>query len=147
MFGLGHFTIGNSWIATAFTYQANMPVWLGWIAVVALSLYLAVFPALAVLAAWRLFRANYGALVCGFAGCWIITEWLRSWVFSGFVWNPLGMAALGPFAQPGLASLAPWLGTYGLSGLVGMLAGSWLIALRRSGSIGAARCWFCCRSC
>jgi apolipoprotein N-acyltransferase len=30
-FGVGHFTIGNNWIATAFTYQANMPAWLGWV--------------------------------------------------------------------------------------------------------------------
>src|SRR4051795_7953405 len=46
-FGVGQFTIGLNWIATAFTFQAAMPAWLGWIAVVLLSLYLAVFPALA----------------------------------------------------------------------------------------------------
>ena len=34
LFGLGYFTLGNNWIATAFTYQAAMPAWLGWIAVV-----------------------------------------------------------------------------------------------------------------
>lgn len=28
-FGVGHFTIGLNWIATAFTYQAAMPAWLG----------------------------------------------------------------------------------------------------------------------
>ena len=50
LFGLGLFTIGNNWIAVAFTYQAAMPVWLGWAAVVALALYLAVWP---MLAAWR----------------------------------------------------------------------------------------------
>ena len=42
LFGVGHFTIGNNWIAVAFTFQAAMPAWLGWIAVVALALYLAV---------------------------------------------------------------------------------------------------------
>ena len=41
-FGLGQFTVGLNWIATAFTFQSNMPPWLGWIAVVLLSLYLAV---------------------------------------------------------------------------------------------------------
>src|SRR5687767_1694700 len=56
LFGLSHFTVGNYWIATAFTYQANMPKWLGSIAVVLLSLYLALFPALAALAAWLLSR-------------------------------------------------------------------------------------------
>ncbi len=131
LFGIGHFSLGNNWIATAFTFQAKMPFWMGWIAVVGLSLFLAIYPALAALGAWRFARTNYGALVTGFAGCWIITEWLRSWVFSGFAWNPLGMAALGPFARPGLAVLAPWLGTYGLSGLVVLLAGAWLIALLR----------------
>src|SRR3546814_3438947 len=35
-FGVGHFAIGLNWIATAFTYQAAMPAWLGWIAVVLL---------------------------------------------------------------------------------------------------------------
>jgi apolipoprotein N-acyltransferase len=36
--GVGHFTLGLNWIATAFTFQANMPAWLGWIAVFLLSL-------------------------------------------------------------------------------------------------------------
>lgn len=136
LFGVGHFTVGNTWIATAFTYQANMPAWLGGIAVVGLSLYLAVFPALGTLAAWLLARrAPPGSplpLLLAFAGAWIVSEWLRSWVFTGFAWNPLGAAALGPFARPGLAAVLPWTGTYGLSGLVALLAGLWLLALRRS---------------
>ncbi len=131
LFGVGYFTIGNTWIATAFTYQSNMPAWLGWIAVVLLSLYLAVYPALAVLAARTFGKANYAAFILAFAAFWIVTEWMRAWVFTGFAWNPLGMAALGGFNRPGLASLAPWLGTYGLSGLVALLAGSWLIPTKR----------------
>ena len=51
-FGMGYFGLGLNWIATAFTYQAAMPAWLGWVAVVLLSLYLAVFPAIAASAAW-----------------------------------------------------------------------------------------------
>ena len=51
-FGVGHFVVGLNWIATAFTYQAAMPAWLGWIAVVLLALYLAVYPALAAWGAW-----------------------------------------------------------------------------------------------
>ena len=34
-FGMGQFVLGLNWIATAFTYQAAMPAWLGWVAVVA----------------------------------------------------------------------------------------------------------------
>src|SRR4051794_9274622 len=29
-FGFGQFVLGLNWIATAFTYQAAMPAWLGW---------------------------------------------------------------------------------------------------------------------
>jgi apolipoprotein N-acyltransferase len=130
LFGVGHFTLGNNWIATAFTYQANMPAWLGGIAVVLLSLYLAVFPLAAVVAAWLLNRRGWAPLIPGLAACWIIGEWLRGWICTGFAWNPLGMVALGGFSRPGLAALAPWLGTYALSGLVMLLASCWLLALR-----------------
>lgn len=138
MFGIGHFTLGNNWIATAFTYQANMPAWLGWIAVVLLSLYLAVYPLLGVVGGWWLghrfpnsTRAQPLALVLALAGGWIISEWLRSWVFTGFAWNPLGVAALGPFDRPGLAVILPWIGTYALSGVVVLLAGCWWLATKR----------------
>src|SRR6478609_4748931 len=46
-FALGQFVVGLNWIATAFTFQSAMPPWLGWVAVVVLSLYLAIYPALA----------------------------------------------------------------------------------------------------
>ena len=129
LFGVGHFTFGNGWIATAFTYQAEMPAWLGWIAVFLLALYLAVYPMLATLAAWAIARRGGGwALVLAFAGLWTITEWLRSWVFTGFVWNPLGMVTLGPWSRPGLALIAPWLGTYALSALAVLLGGCWWLA-------------------
>jgi len=129
LWGVGHFCLGNTWIATAFTYQAQMPPWLGWIAVFLLSLYLAVFPALAGCAAW-LVRGRPAALVAGFAAAWIVSEWLRGWVFTGFPWNPLGVAALGGFSRAGLAQVVPWLGTYALSGLVALLAGAWWLAWR-----------------
>ncbi|KHS46970.1 apolipoprotein N-acyltransferase [Novosphingobium subterraneum] len=130
LFGVGHFTVGNGWIATAFTYQAEMPTWLGWIAVFLLALYLAVFPALATWGGWWLANTRRAMLLPAFAAAWIVSEWLRSWVFTGFAWNPLAMVTLGGFERPGLALAAQWLGTYALSGLVVLLAGWWLFALR-----------------
>ena len=59
-FGVGQFVLGLNWIATAFTYQAAMPAWLGWVAVVLLSLYLAVYPAAAAGLAWRWGAAQPG---------------------------------------------------------------------------------------
>ena len=126
LFGVGHFIVGLNWIAKAFTFQAAMPVWLGYVAVVLLSLYLAVFPALAAIAAWSVGKARPWAFILALAGGWIITEWLRSWVFSGFIWNPLG-SVLVPTA---FAQSAIVIGTYGLAAIVVMMAGLTLMAGR-----------------
>ena len=89
-FAVGQFCIGLNWIATAFTFQAAMPAWLGWIAVVALSLYLAIYPMLATGLAWRIGRDRPAVLVLALAGAWIVNEWLRATMFTGFAWNPVG---------------------------------------------------------
>ena len=46
-FGFGNFAIGLNWIATAFTFQAAMPGWFGWVAVLIVALVMALYPALA----------------------------------------------------------------------------------------------------
>jgi apolipoprotein N-acyltransferase len=138
LFGVGHFTFGNQWIAVAFTFQAAMPIWLGYIAVFGLALYLAVYPALAAAGAyWINHRTTIALpdsggddekirstptlhLILAFAGLWIITEWLRSWVFTGYVWNPLSVVTL---SIPYLSQPATALGTYGLSGLMLLVVG------------------------
>lgn len=128
LFGLGQFVIGLNWIATAFTFQAAMPAWLGWIAVVLLSLYLAVYPMLATGVAWRIGRGNQLAMAVALAGAWALTEWLRAGVFTGFAWNPIG-AILVPTP---LLKLSALVGTYGLSALVVLLSAAvWLEAYRK----------------
>ena len=119
LFGWAHLTLANNWIATAFTHQAKMPEFLGWIAVPLLCIYLAIYPALAALAAQLLARRR-GILAFGtvFAGGWIVTEWMRGWAFTGYPWPPLGLILLGTSDNPGAAMILPWIGTYALSGLL-----------------------------
>ena len=122
-FGLGQFVAGLNWIATAFTFQAAMPPWLGWVAVVLVSLYLAVYPALAAGLAWRFGRDDRTVLVVVLGGAWAITEWLRGSIFTGFPWNP----AAAVLAPTPLITIGALIGTYGLSGLVVLLGGAiWL---------------------
>ncbi len=124
VFGWVHLTLANNWISTAFTHQAKMPEALGWIAVPLLCLYLAVYPGLAALVAnWA---ARRGSLLtfCGVFGAgWIVTEWVRSWAFTGYPWPPLGLILLGGWDSQGLAFLLPWVGTYALSGFAIIVAG------------------------
>lgn len=119
-FGLGHFIVGLNWIAGAFRFQEAMPVWLGWVAVVALSVYVAVYPAAAAGLAWRWGRPRGAVFVLVFAAAWIVTEYLRAVLFTGFAWNPLGVLLV-PTPGDGLAKL---IGTYGLSGCVVLVAGA-----------------------
>jgi len=125
--GLGNFCLGLNWIATAFTFQAAMPAWLGWVAVVLLSLYLALYPAFGCALGWWLGRGHRGATVVALAGAWVLNEWLRATLFTGFAWNPV--AAIWAPVWP-VAGVAAWVGTYGLSGLTMLLAGG-LLALGR----------------
>jgi len=113
-FGLGHFCVGLNWIATSFTYQAAMPAWLGWVAVVLLSVYLAIFPAFATGVAWLLAGRRRLALPPIFGAVWIVSELLRATLFTGFAWNPVA-AIWAPVAA--MRILTAWIGTYGLSGL------------------------------
>ena len=133
-FGFGNFVLGLNWIATAFTYQAAMPAWLGWIAVLLLSLYLAIFPAAAAGLAWRWGRRHLLVFVLLFAAAWIVTEWLRAVLFTGFAWNPIGVALL----PSGFSWLAPWLGTYGLSGAIALFAGALVMTVREQTARAAA---------
>ena len=121
LFGLTQFVLGLNWIATAFTYQAEMPAWLGWIAVVLLSIYLAVYPALAALGAWWIGRGRPIALVLAFAGLWTLTEWLRGWLFTGFPWNPVSSLTVDYGLLP---HGARFVGTYGFSGLLLIVPGA-----------------------
>ena len=118
-FGVGQFVVGLNWIATAFTYQSNMPTWLGWVAVVLLSLYLALYPMLAAGLAWRFGRDNRLTLVLVLAGGWAITEWLRGSMFTGFPWNP----AAAVLAPTPLITMGALIGTYGISAVVVLLGG------------------------
>jgi apolipoprotein N-acyltransferase len=127
-FGVGQFVVGLNWLATAFTYQSAMPPWLGWVAVVLLSIYLAVYPALATGLAWRFGRRERVVLVMVLGGAWAITEWLRGTMFTGFPWNPAA-AALAPTP---LIDITPLIGTYGLSMIAVLLGGAvWLEYYRK----------------
>ena len=128
LFGVGQFVVGLNWIATAFTFQAAMPAWLGWIAVVLLSFYLAVYPMLATGLAWRFGRDRPVALVLALAGGWAITEWLRATMFTGFAWNPIGAALI----DSSLLGASRWIGTYGLGTLTILSAGALWLAWRRA---------------
>ena len=92
---------------------------LGWLGLVLLTAYCALYPFLWLLALRWIFPACEGAAlparllaVAGLAGAWGLLEWTRATVLTGFGWLPLAASQTG---NPVLLSLCAWVGPTGLS--------------------------------
>ena len=90
-----------------------------------LAVFLGGFTTLWFLAArWalpRAVRAGAGTklmAVVGLAGLWVVSEWVRSWLFTGFPWLTL---AATQWQRPIMLTLCPYVGAYGVSFLLILL--------------------------
>ncbi|MFP6740291.1 MAG: apolipoprotein N-acyltransferase [Alphaproteobacteria bacterium] len=89
-FGFGHFMTGLYWFGHAMLTDPERFAWLVAPTILGASATLAVFPAMAALAA-RL-AAPRVPRVLMLALAWVAAEWLRSNLFTGFPWNLIGTA-------------------------------------------------------
>ena len=126
-FGFAAFAAGTYWIAITLHQFANMDWFLAGALVALLAAYCALYPALALWIAARFFRG--GARLLALPVLWVLGEWLRARLFTGFPWLATGYSQTGAF----LGAFAPWLGQYGV-GLAAAAAAAILAALavRRS---------------
>ena len=111
-FGLGHFVSGLYWIGIALMTDPERYAWLVAPAVLAISAGLALFPGLVALAA-RLCPPGVSRIL-GLALAWVVAEWLRGWLFTGFPWNLMGTVWA---SSDSMIQLAAYVGVFGL-GLV-----------------------------
>ncbi|MEO5344878.1 MAG: apolipoprotein N-acyltransferase [Magnetococcus sp. YQC-9] len=110
-FGLGHFAVGLLWLWSSLHLYGKIPAVATILLILLLAAILALYPALfgalfATLAARPLYKLGLAPAL------WVVTEWLRAHLFSGFFWNPLGQAW---DATPVLLQLADLGGVYLLS--------------------------------
>lgn len=108
-FGLGHFIAGTYWISISLLVDAARFAWMVPFAVIGISGYLALFPALAALLQ-HLSRTHGLGRILVFAAAWTVSEWLRGVVLTGFAWNLLGTVWVFSDAMIQLASVAGVLG-------------------------------------
>ncbi|HEY0666048.1 MAG TPA: apolipoprotein N-acyltransferase [Gallionella sp.] len=123
MFGVGLFAAGIGWIYVALHDYGYMPMPLALLAMLLFAAFLALFPALTGYVQARFKSANPVRLLAVMPAVWVLVEWLRGIIFTGFPWLTLGYAhSDGP-----LAGYAPLLGVYGVSLVAAVSAG--LLAL------------------
>ena len=138
-FGLGLFGAGIGWIYIALHDYGDMPFLLALIATVVFAAVLALFTALAGYAQGRLLAPAWVRMALVMPAAWVLLEWLRGLIFTGFPWLALGYSQAA--ASP-LAGYAPLIGVYGVSLVVaissGLLALLWHARWTRQGKAAIA---------
>lgn len=118
VFGLGLFGAGASWVYISIHEFGFMPAPLAAFLVFLFVAYLALFPALAGWLQARLSKPGIYRLLFAAPVFWVLMEWLRGWLMTGFPWLNLGYSQ----SDSLLMSLAPLVGVYGISLVIGILA-------------------------
>ena len=119
-FGLGFFSTGIGWIYVALHDYGDMPMLLAFPATMLFAAFLALFPALVGYAQARFRAPNWSRAIGVMPATWILIEWLRGMIFTGFPWLTLGYA----HSDSPLAGYAPVLGVYGVSLAAAVSAGA-----------------------
>ncbi|QYJ72491.1 apolipoprotein N-acyltransferase [Shewanella sp. FJAT-51649] len=122
-FGFGCFAVGISWVHVSMDTFGGLPLAASVGLMALLALYLALYPALTGLGLAWLTRTNTPSLwrnLLLFPALWVLTEWARGWVMTGFPWIWAGYSQ----TQGPLKELASIIGALGLSFLIAMLAGA-----------------------
>ncbi len=132
-FGLGLFLAGVSWVYISLHDYGAMPAALAAVATLLFCAFLALYPALVGYAQARFAGPVALKQLLLIPALWVLTEWLRGWIFTGFPWLTFGYSQA---ASP-LRGYAPVAGVFGLSWLVWLCAALLLALARRQGR-GAA---------
>lgn len=123
-FGIGFFGSSVSWVYISMHRFGGMSMLLAGLATMLFVVVLALFIALQGYLANKAFTHKNIRLLLVYPVVWVVFEWLRAVLFTGFPWVFLGYSQLSsPFA-----GFAPILGVYGVS-LACVFSSAWLVYL------------------
>lgn len=112
LFGIGLFSVGVSWIYISIHIYGNSPLWLAIIITILFIAFLSSFFAAFGYGLQRFFTpGSAGLILMAYPSGWVLLEWVRGWIMTGFPWLLLGYTQ----ASTPLKGLAPLIGVYGLS--------------------------------
>lgn len=143
-FGVGLLGFGVFWIRISLNEFGNMDAWLANLLMVLFVAAVALYYGLVGWLTRRLAgEAPWVNALLLIPGLYVLAEWLRGWLFTGFPWLNLGYTQIeGP-----LAGWAPIAGVYGVSLLAAVSGGLlWVLVRGRGrgrvwGAVGLAALW------
>jgi len=128
LFGIGMFGTGVSWIFISIHQFGHLPIFVALLLTISLVAFLALYPAGL---GWLLARffptETLTKLVLVIPASWTLSEWLRSWLFTGFPWLSIGYSQI----DSPLQGFAPLIGIYGLAWLILLTASLLIVAYHR----------------
>ncbi len=125
-YGTGLWCVGAFWLYTSIHVYGDTPAWLALIMIALMGLGMGLFHGFLAL----VFNRVVGKQPLSFAALWILQEWMKTWLFTGFPWLFVGYAFT---EQYWLSSLAPVAGVFAVSFVAVLLAASLVELLRRRG--------------
>ena len=137
LFGIGLQAAGISWIFVSLHYHGATPVPFAVLLILLLSMYLALYHALAGLLVARFCRQSPALkLLLLFPAAWALTEWMQGIIMTGFGWMQIGYTQI----DLPLSGYAALIGNHGVGLLVMQTAGA-LVLLLGQGEYRHARVW------
>ena len=113
-YGLGLYCVGIYWIYISLHDFGGMPWWFAGFCTFCLCAFMALFVGLV---GWL--SKKTGFLLISIPVLWGLSDWIRSWIFTGFPWLTLGYSQV-PHSP--LAGFMPIVGVYGVSVITVFLA-------------------------
>lgn len=123
-YGFGVWAVGAFWLYHSIHHYGGVPAWAAVLLIGVMAVIMGLFHALM---AWIFVRFT-ARQPLAFAGLWVVQEWLKTWLLTGFPWLFVGYA----FTDVSwLNGIAPVTGVFGLSFLAVLLAAATVELLRR----------------
>lgn len=132
LYGLGLFGSGVSWVYVSIHVHGHANIFLAGLLTAIFCGGLALVSALFSWSYVRFVRPLPGGMLMGFPVLWVLFEWLRSWLLTGFPWLYLGYAHVDTW----ISGWAPVIGVYGLS-FICALTGSCAFLTWRARELGS----------
>jgi apolipoprotein N-acyltransferase len=128
-FGVGLFLTGTYWIYISVVVFGQAPVWIALLLMLGLVLLMSLH---FWIIGWLISHLASGEpwrMLAVAPAVWVLIEWARGWMLTGFPWMALGYSQ----ADSSLAGWAPVLGVYGVSALMVLCVAAILLALLTRG--------------